>query len=293
MAMSRGPAARCRPRLLLLAAASWFVLGVPALRVGRPADAHAACPAGGCAPQGREPCAAFAFAYRAEWSLLGLRRPGDDELPGRRDGWMRVRADVVVLHETSEYYLCESRLSGWVLGGDHYGGNVVREEVKRSAKGVERAREPVYFHWERNGEISHFMHNETQSADVLQLHRAILSALQVRLDMSPGGSQKRSKQPETDAHGVSWPRYHVAQSGANRVYTREMRPNWRHRSLQTKKQRQNHKSLHFKSRQRITSIVPIKEEMPTLPTSVDFTHNISTRLKNADQEHRDQQVIFM
>jgi len=252
-------------RSLLLAAAVSSVRAALGLDAATLDDAHFECPEDGGS---REPCSAFTFAYRAEWSLARFRQPDVDAMPSRAD-WVRVRADVAVLHGTSEYYLCESRLSGWALGGQHLGD----EEVWRgSTENVERAQEPVFFHWERNGLISHFMHNFTQSAGILQLHRAFLSSLQVQLDLRPGPVQTRGKHQEIDVHGASWPRYHVAESGATRIYTRKVK------SIISRGRRDIRKSVHFKSRQRIISIVPLEEGgTPTLPTSVDFTHNISTR----------------
>jgi hypothetical protein len=268
------------PCSLLLAAAVCSVLAPLGLHAATLVDAHFECPAEG-GRRSREPCSAFTFVYRAEWSLVGVRQPGVDALPDRAD-WVRVRADVAVLHGTSEYYLCESRLSGWALGGQHLGG---KEARRGSTEHAERAQEPVFFHWERNGLISHFMHNFTQRAGILQLHRAVLSSLQVQLDLRPGRIQTRGKHQEIDVHGASWPRYHVAESVANRVYTRKVK------SIISRRRRDDiHKSIHFKSRQRIISIVPLEEGTPTLPTSVDFTHNISTRpaASQAEQLSSDQ-----
>ena len=72
------------PRSLLLAAAAWSVLAAPWVQAATSADVHFECLTGG-AGRSREPCASYAFTYRAEWSMHGLRQPGEDELAGKTD----------------------------------------------------------------------------------------------------------------------------------------------------------------------------------------------------------------
>ncbi|MGB1596047.1 MAG: hypothetical protein ACPIOQ_25015, partial [Promethearchaeia archaeon] len=235
--------------------------------------------------RGRQPGDLFTFRYRVGWTLQKMT--SIDPQRGRPNS-LRCMAHIAVLDQTNEYSSCECTLAECKLNGVHFDhGNVtaaVKEEIRNVARAVNdtdsvhrapRPFEPVYFHWERSGEITQIMHAKNESDHVVQKYRAVLSALQVRHDT---GTSTRRK--ERDVHGVSWHVYDVKTDGRQRVITRESQPyrakNGRAhgRFLRKDRKRTRHKnSLPVNSRQRSTSILPLEDDVPT---RVDFTHNVST-----------------